>query len=311
MRNTKKRTVLVSGVSIAGPALAYWLHRFGFEVTLVERARELRGGGYPIDIRGTALGVIERMGLSAAIRAEHVDTRRLTFVDVAGEVVGEIRPEAVTGGVAGRDIELPRGQLARILYSAVRDDLETLFDDSIAALRDSDAGCDVTFRSGRRRTFDLVIGADGLHSNTRQLLLGPEAQFQRYLGFCFAGFSMPNDLGLAHEGVTWNVPGKAATLVRTGRQLAVARDPGVPADAAASNHLRQPRRAAWLLCREFLGRWLRSDHREAFAAYACVVREIVRRNQALADDGALAHHAAYSEELAGRNRVSLRDPARR
>ena len=55
-------TVLVTGASIAGPALAYWLTRYGFEVTLVERAATIRTGGYAIDIRGTAIDVVERMG---------------------------------------------------------------------------------------------------------------------------------------------------------------------------------------------------------------------------------------------------------
>jgi 2-polyprenyl-6-methoxyphenol hydroxylase-like FAD-dependent oxidoreductase len=212
MSAPSKGQVLVSGASIAGPALAYWLHRFGFEVTVVERAAALRGGGYPIDIRGTAIEVVDRMGLLPQIRAAHVDVRRITYLDADGSPLGSLRPEAITGGTEGRDVEVPRGDLAAALYGAVRDDIRFRFDDSIIALHDDGAGVDVTFRNGDRCRFDLVVGADGLHSNTRSLVFGPEEQFHHYLGRCFAGFTMPNDLGLTHEGVTWNTPGRGAVL---------------------------------------------------------------------------------------------------
>jgi 2-polyprenyl-6-methoxyphenol hydroxylase-like FAD-dependent oxidoreductase len=204
--------VLVSGASIAGPAVAYWLQRYGFEVTVVEKASAVHGGGYPIDIRGTAIEVVDRMGLLPRLREAHVDSRKLSFVDATGDLIGSLRPEAITGGVQGRDLEVPRGDLADALYAVIRDDVEFLFDDSIATLHNGPEAVDVVFRSGAERTFDLVIGADGLHSNTRGLVFGPEEQYHRYLGYSFAGFTMPNDLGLQHEGVTWNVPGRAAVL---------------------------------------------------------------------------------------------------
>ncbi|GAA3201275.1 FAD-dependent monooxygenase [Nonomuraea roseoviolacea] len=215
-----KRTILISGASIAGPSLAYWLHRYGFEVTVVEKASHLRGGGYAIDIRGTARDVAERMGLLPRLRRLHVDTRRITFLDADGTVLAGLRPETFTGGAEGLDLEVRRGDLADCLYDLVRDKVEFLFDDSIATLDDRGGHVEVTFDSGLRRAFDLVIGADGLHSNTRALAFGPEERYHRYLGFCFAGFTMSNDLGLAREGVLWNVPGRAAALY--------AHEPGEP-----------------------------------------------------------------------------------
>jgi 2-polyprenyl-6-methoxyphenol hydroxylase-like FAD-dependent oxidoreductase len=208
--------ILVSGASIAGPAMAYWLQRYGFTVTVVEHAQALRGGGYPIDIRGTALDVVERMGVYPRLRAAHVDTRRLTFLDVDGAPIVSLEPQAVVGGAEGRDIEVRRGDLAAALYDATRDDVTYRFGDSIEALDEDADGVEVTFRSGLRRRFDLVIGADGLHSRTRALAFGPEEQFHRYLGYCFAGFTMPNPLGLSHEGVMWNAPGRAAALYAVG-----------------------------------------------------------------------------------------------
>jgi 2-polyprenyl-6-methoxyphenol hydroxylase-like FAD-dependent oxidoreductase len=209
-------SVLISGASIAGPALAYWLRRYGFDVTVVEKADTLRGGGYPIDIRGTALDVIDRMGLLPELRAAHVDTQRITFLEPDGSPITSIRPEAMAGGVEGRDLEVRRGDLAQVLYATVRDDVEFRFTDMITALDEHAEGVDVTFRSGTRRTFDLVIGADGLHSGVRALVMGPEEQYHRYLGYCFAGFTMPNDFGLSHEGLLWSVPGRGAALYAAG-----------------------------------------------------------------------------------------------
>ncbi len=208
--------VLISGASIAGPALAYWLNRYGFDVTVVEKAATIRGGGYPVDIRGSALEVVRRMGVHRALEQAHVDSRRISFLDPDGGLIAAIDPQRLTGGAQARDLEVRRGDLTEALYGAVRDDVEFLFGDSIAALDDRADGVEVTFRGGTRRVFDVVVGADGLHSHTRGLVFGPEERFHRYLGYCFAGFTMPNHLGLSHEGVIWNVPGRAAALYAVG-----------------------------------------------------------------------------------------------
>ncbi|MFF1919476.1 FAD-dependent monooxygenase [Streptomyces sp. NPDC058221] len=216
VRTAARRKVLISGASIAGPALAYWLHRSGCAVTVVEKAGALRGGGYPIDVRGTATEVVRRMGILPQLRDAHIDSRRCTFLDADGGEVASLSPQAVAGGVDGQDLEVRRGDLAEILYAIVRDDVEFLFDDSIDTLDQSGNGADVTFRSGQQRTFDLVIGADGMHSHTRESVFGPEEQFHRYLGYGFALFTMPNTFGLSREVVLWNTPGRAAALYAVG-----------------------------------------------------------------------------------------------
>lgn len=215
-RAAPRRTVLVSGASIAGPALAYWLSRHGFAVTVVEKAGAPRGGGYPVDVRGTALEVVRRMGILPRLREAHIDLRRLTFLDGDGGQVASVSPHAVTGGVAGADLEVPRGELTAALHDAVRADVEFVFDDSIATLTPSGDGVDLTFHGGGSRTYDLVIGADGVHSRTREFVFGPEERFHRYLGYCFAVFTMRNTLGLARETVMWNTPGRAAALYAVG-----------------------------------------------------------------------------------------------
>ncbi|WP_282082224.1 FAD-dependent monooxygenase [Streptomyces tendae] len=215
-RTAPRRTVLISGASIAGPALAFWLNRHGYEVTVVEKAGTLRSGGYPIDVRGTALDVVERMGILPQLRDAHIDLRRITFLDGDGDEVTSLHPHAVTGGVTGRDLEIRRGDLTDALYMAVRDDVEFLFNDSIDTLDQNEHGVDVTFRGGGSRRFDLVFGADGMHSRTRETLFGPEERFHRHLGYCFAVFTMPNTLGLSHETVMWNTPGRAAAVYAVG-----------------------------------------------------------------------------------------------
>ncbi|GAA2231091.1 FAD-dependent monooxygenase [Promicromonospora sukumoe] len=210
------RTVLVVGASIAGPTLAYWLHRSGFAVTVVEKAHAPRGGGYPIDVRGTALDVVRRMGVLPRLRAAHVDTGRFTFLDADGGEIVSLHPSAVARSVEGQGLEVARGDLTAALYATVRDDVELRFDDHVTALDEHQHGVDVTFRSGARRTFDLVVGADGVHSGTRALAFGPEDRFHRYLGYAFAVFTMPNTLGLTHELMMWSAPGRAAALYATG-----------------------------------------------------------------------------------------------
>ncbi|GAA3972130.1 FAD-dependent monooxygenase [Actinomadura viridis] len=216
IRTAPRGRVLISGASIAGPALAFWLNRYGYAVTVVEKASTLRSGGYPIDVRGTALEVVRRMGILPRLQDAHIDLRRLTFFDEDGGQVASLNPHAVTGGVAGRDLEVRRGDLTEALYTAVRDDVEFLFNDSIDSLHQSGHGVDVTFRGGGRRTFDMVFGADGMHSRTREMLFGHEKQFHRYLGYCFAVFTMRNTFGLSHETVMWNAPGRAAALYAVG-----------------------------------------------------------------------------------------------
>ncbi|MFD9868712.1 FAD-dependent monooxygenase [Streptomyces niveus] len=215
-RTTPRRTALISGAGIAGSALAYWLNRYGFAVTVVEKSGALRDGGYPIDVRGTALEVVRRMGILPRLREAHIDLRRLTFLDGDGAEVASVDPHALTGGVAGQDVEVRRGDLTGALYAAVRDDVEFLFNDSVATLDQSGRGVDVTFSGGATRTFDMVFGADGLHSRTREFLFGTEERFHRYLGYCFAGFTMSNTFGLSHETVLWNTPGRAAALYAVG-----------------------------------------------------------------------------------------------
>ena len=200
------RTVLISGAGIAGPALAFWLHRYGFRPTVVERAPGLRPGGQAVDIRGTAREVVERMGLSARIRARSVTERGMAYVAADGGVSCRMPVHAFDGEGIVAEIEIERGDLARLLYEETRAEVEYLFDDSIETLTEDDEGVRVTFQRAAPRRFDLAVGADGMHSRTRALAFGPESAYVRPLGAYLAYFSTPYP---DHEGwfLLHNAPG--------------------------------------------------------------------------------------------------------
>ena len=200
--------VLISGASVAGPALAYWLGRYGFRPTVVEVAPRLRGGGYAVDFRGSAhLTVLRRMGLLDELRSLQTGGTPLRFVDERG------RPQLhLPAEFAGGEVEILRSDLTRLLYERSRQGAEYVFGDSIAAMTDTPDGVQVTFERGPTRLFDLVIGADGLHSNVRRLVFGNEAAYVTHLGYYLAGWDLPNDLGLSRDTLLYNVPGRLASV---------------------------------------------------------------------------------------------------
>ncbi|QIB65050.1 FAD-dependent monooxygenase [Kineobactrum salinum] len=216
MTSSQARKILISGASIAGPTLGYWLEKSGFDVTLVERSDAVRAGGYAIDIRGPAVDVVERMGILPPLREAHIRTRKFTFLSPSGRKVGSIKPVDLMGAEEGRDIELPRGHLTSLLYDLTRDKVKYIFGDCICSISDGDSGVDVEFKSGSKERFDVVVAADGLHSATREMVFGPESLFSRYLGFCFAICTLPDLHGLSREAVLYNKPGKLAMLYAAG-----------------------------------------------------------------------------------------------
>ncbi|MEV6337726.1 FAD-dependent monooxygenase [Nocardia vinacea] len=204
--------VLVAGASIAGPALAHWLRRRGAEVTVVERAPELRPGGQAVDARGVAKEVIRRMGLDAAVRAACTETIGAYTVDADGNVLDTFRAEDEGGDGFIAEIEILRGDLSQVLYDDTRDGVEYIFGDRIAELTQDADGVDVTFAGGDRRRFDLVVGADGLHSALRAMVFGPRERFIRHLGHVLAFYSVPNEFGLDRWLIEYQESGRSAGL---------------------------------------------------------------------------------------------------
>src|ERR1700749_3031108 len=182
MRN---QTVLISGASIAGPALAYWLQHYGFEVTVVERTPALRPGGQAVDFKGrTHRTVLERMGIWDEIQRRQTGKTDTVVLDAAG------RQRAVMSGeFTGGDVEILRGDLAAIMYERTAADCEYRFGDSVTALTETADEVRAEFERGAPQPFDLVVGADGIHSRVRRLVFGPERDHVHHLGYyyCVAG----------------------------------------------------------------------------------------------------------------------------
>lgn len=218
-QNAQAPTVLISGAGVGGPTLAYWLAERGFRPTVVERAAGLRSSGNPVDVRGPAVAVAERMGLTARLHEAATDVTAMRFVNRSGRTVGRVPMRVLQE--AGGEVEVTRTDLAKILYEASRDKAEFVFDDTITSLSQDGDGVDVTFEKAAPRRFDLVIGADGLHSTTRRLAFGPESQFVRHAGLYVATTQWDGTAGSAQDVMLHNTPGRLVSVHPVhGRSLA-------------------------------------------------------------------------------------------
>jgi 2-polyprenyl-6-methoxyphenol hydroxylase-like FAD-dependent oxidoreductase len=202
--------VLISGAGIAGLTVAYWLQRYGFTPTIVERAPSLVKGGYKIDVRGTALQVLTRMGIHDAVVAASTDMQGALLVDGEGKVINRMSGDQF-GHRVGEDLEIVRGTLCQILMDNISD-AEFIFGDSIEAISQSSDGVRVAFKNNGAREFDLVIGADGLHSNVRSLVFGDESRFVRDLGLYLCVYTVPNYLKLDRMEMQYSELGRVAAI---------------------------------------------------------------------------------------------------
>jgi 2-polyprenyl-6-methoxyphenol hydroxylase-like FAD-dependent oxidoreductase len=204
--------ILISGASIAGPVLAHWLRRYGFAVTVVERAPGLRKtGGHAVDLFKPAMEVVERMGVQAEVVARRTGTERMIW-SRPGRRPMEIEVGRLMRAFSDRHVEIMRDDLSEIFVEATKHDVEYLYGDSIAALSEDAGGVTVRFEHAGTRRYDLVIGADGLHSNVRRLVFGEEAGYSHYIGAHLAVVTVPNYPGLTDEALVYAGVGRLAGL---------------------------------------------------------------------------------------------------
>ncbi len=192
----KNKNILISGAGIAGLTLAYWLKKYGFAPTIVEKHPSLRTEGYKLDIRGSAVDVCKRMGLEQAIWEARTDIRKAQFVDDSGKIIKETTPD-LCGVRSEGDLEIVRGKLCEILFNHIGD-VKIIFGDSIKSIAEDENGVRVAFEKNEPQVFDLVIGADGVHSRVRKLCFdeGEASHFLRELGLYISFYSIPNFLHL-------------------------------------------------------------------------------------------------------------------
>jgi 2-polyprenyl-6-methoxyphenol hydroxylase-like FAD-dependent oxidoreductase len=182
--------IAINGAGIAGPTLAHWLLRSGHEPTLIEKAPRLRTGGYVIDFWGVGYTIAERMGLLPEVLRAGYSFKELRLVNGEGGRIGGFSTDVFRRIANGRFTTLPRGDLAAIVYRVMQNRVETLFNDSISTIEESDAAVHVSLEDGSGRDFDVVVGADGLHSRVRQLAFEPEDQLEKKLGYRVATFEV-------------------------------------------------------------------------------------------------------------------------
>lgn len=220
------RDVLISGCGVAGPTLAYWLARQGMRPTVVELSAGIRSSGNPVDVRGPAIPVVDAMGVLPQLQQSATSAVAMSIVDTAGREITRLRMPAARGG----EVEVPRNDLASVLVEAARDDVEFMFSDTITGLAQDTEGVEVSFEKAAPRRFDVVVGADGLHSTVRRLAFGPEPDYVRHLGLYVATLPVqhgpePDDTGQDDAGqdsvLLYNTPGRLVSI-HPGRGQALA-----------------------------------------------------------------------------------------
>jgi len=219
MKNGK---ILISGAGIAGPTLAYWLRRYGFEPVLIERAPALRAGGYLVDFWGLGFDVAERMALAPALYREGYHITEVRIVDDEGRRAGGFKADSIRTVLGDRFTSILRSDLSQLIYEELKGQVPTIFGDTITAVEQREDGVHVRFKHREPERFDLLAGADGLHSAVRNLVFGPEDTFEKYLGYYVASFSA---LGYPHQErdafISYAAPGRQVSryTLRDGRTV--------------------------------------------------------------------------------------------
>ncbi|MGE2730941.1 FAD-dependent monooxygenase [Mycolicibacterium vaccae] len=208
------RRAVISGAGIAGPVAAFWLSSAGWEVTVVERAQRFRPDGYPVDVRGTASEVLRRMGVYDAVSAQRYRHVPLDVLAPSGRRLYTVDFGNAFSSSGNRDVEIARGSLAEILLQADAGRVDYVFGDSITAVTQSGRGVDIEFARSPSRKADVLIGADGIHSNVRALTFGAEAGFVHHLGSYVAVWDLTSEMFPPGSGVLYSHAGRTLVLER-------------------------------------------------------------------------------------------------
>ena len=183
--------IAINGIGVAGPALAWWLKHSGFEPVLFEKAPALRTGGYVIDFWVLGYDIAEKMGILPVLKEKGYMVNTMKTVDAAGKCIAELKVDAMAKLINNRFLSIQRGELASALFNACKG-IESRFGTSVIGIHQEQNGLELELSDGSVEHFDLVIGADGLHSEIRRLSFGDEPRFSKDLGFMVAAFELEN-----------------------------------------------------------------------------------------------------------------------
>lgn len=207
--------VLISGGGVAGLTCAYWLCQAGHTPVVVERAQAGPLDGYGIDLSGTGYDIAGRMGILDQLAARRLRLVSVAFVDAADRVTARLDQPLAEKVLRGPYLALMHTTLEETLADAVRGKVEVRHRQSIAKVRQSDGGVEVTFADGAQEGFDALVGADGVHSRTRELVFGSEPRWARHLGFSMACYPVPDIAGLTGVRAHFTEPGRQTVLYPT------------------------------------------------------------------------------------------------
>jgi len=212
MESVNKKNVLISGASIAGLSTAYWLNRSGYNVTVVELAKEPRTAGAAVDLRGMTVDIVKRMGIYERLKAHRLHVEKIEFKNADDVTEGSILLTSEGEELPDDYIEIERDKFIGIIVDDLKDDVDFMFNNSITALTETNDAIQVTFKNGLERLFDLVVGCDGIHSVVRRIWFGPETEYAHFLDAYFS-ITIVNKLLIKQKTMQmYNVPGKAITL---------------------------------------------------------------------------------------------------
>lgn len=204
--------VLISGAGIAGLTLAYWLHKFGFKPMLIEKRPDLRAEGYLIDFYGSGFDVAEKMGILDQLQAKHYPVDQLKFVNSQGKISATLDVDKFRKLLNFRHFNFMRGDLASVLYESIKNTVPIKFNTSIVQMHTHSDKVEVEFSDGTSQDYDIVIGADGIHSRTREILWGRESQFENFLGYYVSCGIIENFLNDSDVFYSYMEPKKQASV---------------------------------------------------------------------------------------------------
>lgn len=212
------KNVLISGAGIAGVTLAFWLKKFGFNPTIIEISPTLREGGYAIDFMGAGFDVAEKMGIIPALEKADLNISEIAFVDKDNNQHGSMNYQKIKQALNNRAFTLLRSDLAKVIYDSLDKETEIIFGDTITEIQQDAEKVQVVLKSGVTRSFDLLVGADGLHSNARNLVFGNESQFEKYYGYYTSSFTIDDFINEGRAFSMFNVPNKQVAVYTIGKE---------------------------------------------------------------------------------------------
>ncbi len=204
----KNKNILISGTGIAGVTLAYWLNEYGFKPTLLESSNQFREGGYMIDFWGEGVDVADKMGILSDIEKQDLKILNMAHVNQDNKRRENLKGDFVRSLFNKRIYNVLRSNLAKILYKKIQGKVQCIFGNSIKTIEQNDSEVKVVLNDGTCRIFDLVIGSDGLHSNVRNLVFGPESEFEQFFGYYISSFTIDNYLKDEKVFYNYTLPNK-------------------------------------------------------------------------------------------------------